>query len=318
MVMVLLLMAVASAASGETVPRCLVIYSYHQGYPWNDAVDRGVTEALGGACELRRFYMDSKRNPDPAFIERQARRADQLVTQWEPDAIIAVDDNASRFLVVPYLKEREIPVVFCGVNWSADEYGFPFRNMTGMVEVSPIDPLFSQVFRVLNPRGDKRLHVHVIDADRFSAHKEYNQFRQRFGSQQVLFHPHFVETFEQWKKAFVEAQQGDLVLLTNNAGIDGWEDDVARAFVQQHTRRLVVSTNDWMTQWSALVMAKEPEEQGEWAAEAVRSILAGTDPASIPVTTNRRWQSYLNPLLLNLSGVRLPDLISRRSVMVSD
>jgi hypothetical protein len=39
------------------------------------------------------------------------------------------------------LKDKALPVVFCGINWDATAYGFPCSNITGMLEVSPANSL---------------------------------------------------------------------------------------------------------------------------------------------------------------------------------
>ncbi|MCP4577871.1 MAG: hypothetical protein GY846_16480 [Deltaproteobacteria bacterium] len=52
------------------------------------------------------------------------------------DVVIAADDNASKYLIKPFYKDAGLPFVFCGVNWDASNYGFPYRNVTGMIEVA--------------------------------------------------------------------------------------------------------------------------------------------------------------------------------------
>ena len=188
----LLLSTATVGADGQK--RCLLVYSYHVGYPWNDAVDQGATEILQGECEIHRFYMDSKRNPDPQFIEKKARQAHAVIEQWKPDVVLAIDDNSSKYLVAPYLKDHAIPVVFAGVNWTVSEYGYPFSNVTGMIEVAPIAPLFLHAERILRSGSRQQLDVHVIDANRYSAYKEYDQIKSHFGGAEMQFHPHFVAT----------------------------------------------------------------------------------------------------------------------------
>jgi len=54
------------------------------------------------------------------------------------------DDNAAKYVVEAYFKDADVPFVFCGVNWTADEYGFPYSNVTGIVEVAPIGPMLEE------------------------------------------------------------------------------------------------------------------------------------------------------------------------------
>ncbi|MBT7308138.1 MAG: hypothetical protein HN842_07960 [Gammaproteobacteria bacterium] len=302
--------------------RCLLVYSYHIGYAWNDGIDRGATRTLGDACTIRRYYMDSKRNPDPEFIRAQVAEVLQIIHHWKPDVIIAADDNASKYLVVPHLKEDPTPVVFCGVNWSIEEYGYPFSSMTGMIEVTPLDPLFIQSKKLLlkkaKEEGRSHLHVVMIDADRITAYKQLEPIISRFSGDRTTFATHYIETFEQWKSAFLQAQQADLVVLSNNAGIQGWNQEEAISFVREQGRTFSVSINDWMRELVVLVMAKDPEEQGEWSAEAAKQILQGVAAETIAVVKNRRWNTFINQPLLEQSGVVLPEAIRKRAIWMEE
>ncbi|GAA4399110.1 hypothetical protein GCM10023187_10490 [Nibrella viscosa] len=71
-------------------------------------------------------------------MQVNARRVAETLKRRPPDLVLASDDDAVREVVVPYLKHTATPVVFCGVNWSAEGYGLPVANVTGMLEVVPI------------------------------------------------------------------------------------------------------------------------------------------------------------------------------------
>lgn len=103
-------------AQAATAARCLYVSSYHAGYEWNDGIERGMKPHLAGKCELRTFYMDGKRQLGAAFAKSKAREAKELIDSWKPNIVIAADDNASKYLVMPYLKNVATPVVFCGIN----------------------------------------------------------------------------------------------------------------------------------------------------------------------------------------------------------
>lgn len=92
--------------------RCLYVSSYHAGYVWNDDTEEAMTKVLQGQYEIKKFYMDGKRNPAPEFAQHKALEAKKLTETWKPDIVIAADDNVSRYLVMPYLKNTAVPVVF--------------------------------------------------------------------------------------------------------------------------------------------------------------------------------------------------------------
>ncbi|MCP4297952.1 MAG: hypothetical protein GY786_20380 [Proteobacteria bacterium] len=130
--------------------KVLIVNSYHQGYDWSDGIENGVLQALGidaeppfksGYCndtlEVRITRMDTKRNQDSEYLEKKSLKVKNFIDTWAPDVVIASDDNAAKQLIMTHYKNSSTPFLFCGVNWDASVYGFPTRNVTGMVEVAP-------------------------------------------------------------------------------------------------------------------------------------------------------------------------------------
>ncbi len=309
-VAVLLLLQWWSGSLHAADGRCLLLYSYHSGYEWNDGIDRGATEVLTGKCEIRRFFLDSKRKREPEEIRQKAREALELIESWQPDVVIAADDNASQYVVEPHLKGGKIPVLFCGINWEAKRYGYPASNITGMVEVSAIVPLMKLGLQMVSGRHVK---AHFLAADVVTERKEFDRFEREFAQRGVKLKPHFVETFEQWKAAYREIQQpGALLVLSNHAGIRQWDQAAAERWVAQHSEAFTFSPNPWMSTLSHVTMGKVAEEQGEWAAQKALAILRGTDVGSIPMTTNKLWKLDVNRALLEKNGFRLPLWIEKR------
>jgi len=295
--------------------RCLLVYSYHKGYAWNDGIDRAASAGLEGQCKIRRFYMDSKRNADPDFLRFQAKQINQIVEQWQPDVVIAADDNASRYFVEPYLKDSTTPVLFCGINWSSEEYGYPYSNATGMVEVAPIIEIISHSREMLEQAGKlksgEKLVVDYIDSDLFTAHKEFFHIEKILEDKNIELIPHFVSTFDQWQQALKDSSPHNLVMVQNHAGIANWNQLLAEKLMLSLKGQLSISYYPWMKSLVAFTMAKEPEEQGEWVADRAKLILSGISPEQIPIDTNKRWHISVHKLLLKQAGVELPaDLIS--------
>ena len=134
---------------GAASKKCLFVNSYHTGYPWSDGIEKAISKTLEGKCEYQHIEMDTKRNPTPEYAQKKALEIKAHIETWKPDVVITSDDNASKYLGVPYFKDSPIPFVFCGVNWSVSEYGYPFKNTTGMVEILAIEPLLVEVKRIV-------------------------------------------------------------------------------------------------------------------------------------------------------------------------
>ena len=157
-----------------------------------------------------------------------------------PDVVITSDDNAQKYLVVPFMKNSEIPVIFNGVNWDASAYGFPTANMTGMIEVELPD----QLVQLLKGYAQgERLGYITIDTE--TERKVVDIYNQRFFNGQMTVY--WAKTQEEFKSAFLTAQQEvDILLMGNNAGSDKWVEEEMTQFVMQNTAVPTGSINDWM------------------------------------------------------------------------
>lgn len=86
--------------------------------------------------------------------------------------------------------------------------------------------------------------------------------------------------------------------------------------VMTKAKKFTVSYLDWMAPYTMLTMAKIAEEQGDWAARAALRILKGARPNSIPIAANQRWNTFVNPALLQETGFTLPSEIKKKAVQV--
>jgi len=295
------------------LPRCMHVMSYHQGYAWNDGIEEGVEKTLLGKCELRKFYMDSKRNTSPEFIRRKAIEAKQQIEQFKPDIVIVSDDNASRYLVQPYYKDTQLPVVFNGINWTAEVYGYPYMNATGMVEVAPVEEMLDIA------RRNKKLinNIVFISDDVVTEHKDFRHYKRIYEKQGVSVSGVFVKTMDEWEKAFIEAQSSDFIILGNNAGINDWDKRRAARHVETKGKKLTMTTYSWMMPYVMLGVSKRAQEQGEWAADVALAVLSGTNISAIPITVNRHWTYYQNKVLLKKANIII-DKISRHKAISKD
>ncbi|RMG35935.1 MAG: hypothetical protein D6720_06170 [Gammaproteobacteria bacterium] len=296
-------------ANAWALPRCFFVSSYHQGYSWSDGVQRGLEKVLQGKCELRQFDMDTKRHKSDADKRAAALAAKQLIESWKPDVVITADDNAARYLIVPYYKDAALPFVFCGVNWSVEEYGFPFENVTGMIEVAPVRAMLKEARRL---RGDAN-HFFYLGADTTTERKNLARFRKAAEDLGLTMESALVDTPEAWIEAFEKAQRFPFVAIGSHAGINGWDFEAVRAAIQDKVATLSVTNHEWMMPVTMLGFTKIPEEQGEWAGETALAILEGVSPGEIPIVANRRWDLWLNEGLVKLAGIRLPDKLRAKA-----
>jgi ABC-type uncharacterized transport system substrate-binding protein len=251
--------------------------------------------------ELRTVFMDTKRHKSEAFKKKAALEVKALIDAWRPDVVITADDNAAKYLIVPYYLGSSIPFVFCGLNWDASVYGFPAANVTGMVEVN----LFPRLVRDLRPyaRGDR---IAVLASDTLSERKECANLKKHFGAGRDLRFV-FVKTRKEWEQAFIALQdEADIVFINECQSLEGYDGREMRGFVLGHIRVPVGAIQRGMEELALVTYAKVGEEQGEYAARTALAILAGKSPADFPVVTNHKARIYLNMPLARALGIRFP------------
>ena len=281
-----------------TGKKILWVNSYHEGYPWSDGIASGLHEVLDETgVELKIVQMDTKNNPDEAFGQAAGVKIKAEIEAFQPDVVIASDDNAQKYLVVPFLKGTELPVVFNGVNWDASAYGFPTSNVTGMVEVELPDQLVDLL--KAHAQGEQLGYI-TIDSE--TERKVVETYNQRFFNGQMQ--PYWVKTQDEFKTAFLAAQQEvDIIFMGNNAGSDKWDEEEMKQFVLRNATVPTGSINDWMAPYSLLTLAKSSKEQGVWAAQAALSIFDGTPVSEIPVVENKKGEMIVNLDLADKLGV---------------
>lgn len=307
---------IASVATGSILfsatvqaKKCLYIASYHQGYEWSDGVERGLKRELAGKCELKQFDMDTKRNTSEHFKKQAGLKAKELIESWQPDVVIASDDNASKYVIQPYFKDHKIPFVFCGINWDVDAYGYPYSNATGMVEVAPITDLLDKVNDIIGkPRNAFYLGVDVL-----TERKNFSRFAEEAKKRNIKLDKGLATTTLEWLNYYQQAQEYDFVIVGGNAGINDWNKTLILDTVMQSTQKLSITIQSWMMPYAILGLTKVPEEQGEWAAKVALYILDGEKPSDIPIVANRKWDIWVNDGILKGTDIKMPRALIKKS-----
>ncbi len=150
-VMLSFLFPVTSPAG--SLPRVVILDSYHQGDAWSDDEVLGVQEAL------RTVYpklvpaierLDAKRFPDHIHLARQQRFLIEKYRDQPVDVVVALDDPALTMLVdadPPVFSGA--PVVFSGINDPSLVTGAVQRGYTGVFEALDVPGTLNLILRLL-------------------------------------------------------------------------------------------------------------------------------------------------------------------------
>lgn len=281
--------------------KILWVDSYYSDYEWSNGIERAIREGLqGSGVELKIVHMDTKRHLGEDFHRQAGRRAWKIIQEYRPDVVIASDDNAQRFLVVPYLKGSDLAVVFIGVNQDLALYGYPCNNITGMIE----DELAEELVMHLRASA-KGTRAGIMGPAVHTMRVVADQYNKQLFDGQLRYY--WVNSFSEFKETFLRAQQEvDLLLFRNYSGITDWNAAEAESFVNAHVRIPTGSVLPWMQPFNLFTIAKLPEEHGKYAATTALRILGGALPADLPVVRNRLAHLVINLKMAKPAGIVLP------------
>ncbi|MDA3962823.1 MAG: ABC transporter substrate binding protein [Planctomycetota bacterium] len=296
--------------------RVLFVSSYHSGYGWSDGIEAGLIKALelpgtsaqtlhGDGITLRIVRMDSRRQQGEEHMRSSAAEALAVIETWQPDVVITADDNAAKFLVAEHLTTRDIPVVFCGVNWDATAYGFSVPHITGMVEVDPIDRVIAELSKHTDGRR-----IGYLAADAPATRKVILSYKEHLGI--TFADGAFVSTMADFKREYQRLQGTvDMLFIKSLAGIEDLDMEDLTAFCLAEAR---IPSGCTLADSASLVLygsTRVPEEQGWWSGQTARRILAGTKPSDIPISRNQGNHTVINlPMARKLGIVFNPDQLA--------
>jgi ABC-type uncharacterized transport system substrate-binding protein len=296
-----LILGVMLAVPVQAAHRILYVDSYHEGYEWSDGITNGIKKELNGKDVVLKIHrMDTKRNGSEQFKQRAGQEAKEAIENFRPNIVIASDDNAAKYLISQYYKNDKLPFVFCGVNYTAEAYGFPCSNVTGMLEVPPAAKLIYSM-----KHFTRITKVGYLASDTETERKD-GEFTKRDVREEYV--ERYAKTFDEWKKLFVSMQdEVDMLIVGNNAGINDWDDAEAERFAMVNTRKVTGCLLDWMTNKAFLGCTRIAEEQGEYAAKTALKILGGTQAKEIPLTRNTQANIIINKKIAGKLGIKVPE-----------
>jgi len=300
--------SVADAAA-NTKKKCLYVSSYDQGDAWSDEIEASIRSTLEGQCELQSVDMDTQPNQSPELIFASTNRIIKKIEDWQPDVVITLDDPAAKHLITPHYRDDKIPFVFCGVNWTVEEYGFPYKNVTGMVEVAPLNNMLQEAFE-LSGQGRRAI---FIGSNSVAEKKNFSRIQTIAEELNIQIDATYASNFAQWKKTLQKSSDYDFAIIGSNADIKDWDNNEASAAALELTTRVTVTSNKWMMPYATFGFTKLASEQGNWAASVAIKILNGTNPAEIPLASNKKWDLWVNEAVLDKLQLQLTPRLIRKA-----
>jgi len=261
---------------------------------------KGIIETLpNDKFDLRIFFLDSKRQTSPELNSRRIDSIRWLINKLKPKVLIVSDDYAIKYLIEPYFNHLNLPIVFCGLNWSASHYNLSLSHITGMLEVLPLRESI-QFLKNIYPHIKT---IAIVSENSLSEQNNTEILDTLYRNMGLEPFYYLVDDFYNWQQSFIDANmRHDLIYLPTNGAIKGWIDDEAILFVNKNIKKPVFTCDDFMMPFSVLGFTKVPEEQGIWAANVSKQIINGIKPSDIQITRNSQSITWFNKCLANKIG----------------
>jgi len=272
--------------------KVVYVNSYHRGHPSSDEImDAIIEEFSTDSFELVSFIMDTKRNSLQDYIENKAAQIFASILIVDPDIVIVSDDNAVKYLVQPFFSKIDLPVVFCGINWSDKEYDMQSIKVAGMLEILPL----ADVLLLMRSYYPSMKNLLVLNENTTTSRKEKMLLDTLFTRVGVSVSHELVDDFDSWKTEFKNGNQiYDIIYISTNGAIKNWDHNEAVNFVMQNMEVPVVTCEDFMMPYAVVGLTKVAKEQGIWAARTAKEIMKGKSPSDYPVTRNQMSTLWFN------------------------
>lgn len=152
-IFLMVLTQVLLLSAGQT-KQLLILHSYNQSYSWTENLQKGINSVLNPTeYEVHIEYMDTKRYGNKKHYKNLVTLYKNKYKNTKFDAIIVSDDNAFNFLKFNRKSLfKDVPVVFCGINYLKKSDTEGLSNITGISEEADILKNF-QLIKKLHPQN---------------------------------------------------------------------------------------------------------------------------------------------------------------------
>jgi ABC-type uncharacterized transport system substrate-binding protein len=304
-----------AAGCGKSPKKIFYINSYHEGYAPSDQKMLAIQQTVAARPNvvLKIFFMDAQRQQSGKSIKNKTDEALKAIGDFNPDVIIASDDDAVKYVIAPYFRKGRVPVVFCGVGWTCQQYGLPTASVTGILEAPPV----RETIQTLRKYYPEIKNLIVLGGNSVTERKNLKMLESIFREEGLVSENILVKDFDSWKRFFAAANnKADVVYLTGNGSVPDWSDTEAWEFVYRNIRKPVITCEESLMRYAVFGMAKVEREQGEWAARTALAILDGKQPTDFHVAMNQQTRGFFNPLLAESVGFNPdPELMDKLEIM---
>lgn len=292
-----MIFGITSYESYASPQKVLVVMSYELNNPWSMEIKEGIDSVLAEQYHIEYFYMDTKINLKNGH--QKAKEAFSLYQKLNPVGVITADDNAQSMFVLPYLKNKiKIPLMFCGVNADAAEYGYPTNNISGVLERGHIGesiafakqliPSFNSIGVLTKESPSGRALFQQIEKESDNYFAKVVAFESIKNEKELISHAKMLQ--KKVDVIYIDSLEG----IKSTKGLPLHNKAIIN-ILKNHFKKPIIGANLFHVQAGVLsAVVKTGQEQGRSAALMLLKAMQGTAVSEIPVAKNYRGRRFIN------------------------
>ena len=313
--------------------RVFILHSFSEDDLWVQQVDAGILDALAeagysaedGTLELGRYWLNAKYYTSRDYMVNIAAAAQRAIEDFEPDVVIAADNQAIKWVVAKW-GDEEMPFVFTGLTVEPDAIrGLSERigvHVTGVMAPTFYSRTLDWIHYVF---PDARRAIFLGDSSRsygidesllqeaqLSHHQRHDAISEHATRLDDITLS-LVDTFADWQTQVLEANHNADVLvvvsyltLVDDRGSKVDSAQVIRWTVENSDIPVVAMAEFSVIQGALGGMVIAGDEQGRLAGQLAARVLDGEAISDIDVVVPRRGKLVLNTEAIKRWHVDVP------------
>jgi len=297
----------------------LVVMSYEENYPWVVELRKGIEASFNEQVRIHYFYLNTKKEFGNG--PKRAEEAYALFSSLKPDGVIVADDDGQTMFVVPYLKDRcDTPVIFCGVNADPAVYGYPAKNVTGVLErelikesllfLKQLDPSVKTIGFISTDTPTTR----AVESQILSEAKDYPM--KYVGLRTARTMDDAMQAVKDLKTKCDALLYITMEGLQDETGKPLSDKQILSALAKTFGKP-VITNGEFRVRYGALsAVSKTGVETGDLAAGMLLKAMQGTPIKDLPVTRNRFGYRLINVDTMAGLGIKPKAMLVRSATLV--
>lgn len=315
----LLIALLLLGAFNLTKPRILVLHSSDRSSSTVTRMDEGIRRTLDKnrqPMSVRWHYLGIDAMPDEDHRQDAAKVGLRTIEQFNPDVVIAVDDEAQEYVMRRFAGLERPKVVFTAIDHEPKEYGYVgAANVTGVRETLPLAAVRDMLQYV---KKGQPVRLVILGDSGPTAKGQLKQVEAFNWAPHSVVGVHALGDFASWQAAIKNMDgKADAVLVLSSGGLPAGPGaagvvphaDVIK-WIEANARPLPIGADiDYVGQGGGLSVAPSAKAMGEIAAADALAWVKGPSAGQPPLASqNARYSIAMRAAALRARDINLPSI----------